>query len=66
MGRNLRDENGALLVPRGDPNALATAISSLYHDRTRAEALGAAGRASAERSGSWEARLAEVERLLLG
>ncbi|HUP20821.1 MAG TPA: glycosyltransferase family 4 protein [Gemmatimonadota bacterium] len=36
---------GGLLVPPGDPAALADAIAGLLGDRDRAEALGAAGRA---------------------
>jgi glycosyltransferase involved in cell wall biosynthesis len=35
-----------LLVPPNDPAALAAAIRALYEDRTFAERLGAAGRAT--------------------
>ena len=39
---------GACLVPSGNPRALAASVTSLWDDRDRRVALGAAGRASVE------------------
>jgi glycosyltransferase involved in cell wall biosynthesis len=44
----LRDDEDALLVPPGDPAALATALRRLAEDRELAARLGAAGRATYE------------------
>jgi hypothetical protein len=46
---SIRDGENVLLVPPGDPPALAGAVRSLLDDRARASALGAAGRAHVER-----------------
>jgi glycosyltransferase involved in cell wall biosynthesis len=43
------DDQTGLLVPPGNPKALAHAIQTLWNDPERAEALGRAGRARAER-----------------
>ncbi len=48
--RELLDEGNAVLVPPGDPDALAAAIAALADDPARRRALGDAGRAA------WEAR----------
>lgn len=43
-----------LLVPPGDPPALASAVGRLLVDPSRAEAMGVAGRARAERDHRWD------------
>lgn len=48
VGEILADGHTGLLVPPGDPRALARAIAGLLGDRERAERLAAAGRAHAE------------------
>lgn len=62
MTRDLVDGVDALLVPPGDPAALATALRAL-HDGMHPD-LAASGRARVVTAGSWDARLLEVERLL--
>lgn len=44
MPYSVRDGETGLIVPAGDPRALATAITDLVSDRTRAAAMGAAAR----------------------
>jgi len=46
--------DAALLVPPGDPKALAGALASLLRDRHLAEAKGLAGRGLVEGGYSWE------------
>ena len=48
----LTDARDALLVPAGDPGALAEALIALVHDPERRAGLGAAARAQAERLNS--------------
>ena len=48
----LRDEESALLVPAGDPDALAAAVRRLASDRTLAQRLSRAGRATYEERAS--------------
>jgi phosphatidyl-myo-inositol alpha-mannosyltransferase len=49
----MTDETG-LLVPPGDPDALAEAVTSLLADERRREAFGAAGRTLAQERYSWD------------
>jgi glycosyltransferase involved in cell wall biosynthesis len=60
----LRDGRDALLVPPGDPPALATAIERLQHDEDLARAIGARGHATYRRRAS-EAVLGEEWRRVL-
>jgi starch synthase len=53
----LRDERTALLVPPEHPEAMARAFERLHGDPELKAALGAAARAEALSSHSWEARL---------
>lgn len=55
-----------LLVPPGDPAALAGAISSLLEDRQRAEKMGAAGRRRAEKEFSRAAFARRLRKVLDG
>jgi len=48
----LSNDENALLVPPGDPQALADAVRRLARDRAAAERIGAAGRATFERRAS--------------
>ena len=57
----LVDERTAVLVPPGDPGALADAVASLAADRRRLARLGRAGRALAEQN-TWGHRAREVLR----
>jgi glycosyltransferase involved in cell wall biosynthesis len=50
--REVLEENGAGVVVSGEPQAMATAIGELL-DPARADALGARGRAAAERGYTW-------------
>jgi glycosyltransferase involved in cell wall biosynthesis len=52
-----------LLVPPGDPNALAEAIGALARDRDRAARLGRAGRAHVQERFSWTAVIGKLTRL---
>jgi glycosyltransferase involved in cell wall biosynthesis len=54
--RELADDHGAArLVPPGDADALASALSELVHDREVRERLGSAARAAAAGPYSWDA-----------
>jgi alpha-maltose-1-phosphate synthase len=55
----LVDERTAVLVPPGDPDALAGAVASLAADRRRLARLGRAGRVLAERH-TWGHRAREI------
>jgi glycosyltransferase involved in cell wall biosynthesis len=58
LRESVLDGETGLLVPHGDPQALAVAMSRLAGDRALVDRLGAAGRRFAERL-SWE-RAAEL------
>jgi glycosyltransferase involved in cell wall biosynthesis len=55
----LVDERTAVIVPPGDPDALAAAVASLAADRRRIARLGRAGRALAEQH-TWARRARDV------
>jgi glycosyltransferase involved in cell wall biosynthesis len=61
----VRDDENGLLVPPGDPHALARAIVRLESDPVAARRLGSEGRADVQRRFSWDAildRLVELYR----
>jgi glycosyltransferase involved in cell wall biosynthesis len=62
----VRPEKEGLLVPEGDPETLARALSSLLRDPTTAHAMGAAGRERVESRFSWQVHCRELERILDG
>ena len=51
--RAVVDESTGLLVAQGDANEVARALDRLAHDSGEREAMGAAGRAKAEREWNW-------------
>jgi glycosyltransferase involved in cell wall biosynthesis len=62
----MTDETG-VLVPPGDPDALADAVAALLEDEPRRERFGAAARRLAQERYSWDdigRRLAEIYREL--
>jgi len=66
--RAVMTEQTGLLVPPGEPGALAGAVEALLADETRRQAMGAAARRLAEARYSWEdvgRRLLEVYELVL-
>jgi glycosyltransferase involved in cell wall biosynthesis len=62
MARDLGET--ATLVTPGDAAALADAVRALYRDPARRAGLGAMGRTAVLESGTWDHRLAQVEREL--
>jgi glycosyltransferase involved in cell wall biosynthesis len=56
-------EQHGLIVPEGDPAALAHAIGRLLHDRALAERIGAAARQRIEHELTWEQTAARFERV---
>lgn len=60
----IRDQVDGLLVPPGDPSALASALGSLLADEPRRESMGAAGRAAAEQTWDWSHSTAKTLALL--
>ncbi|HEX9891665.1 MAG TPA: glycosyltransferase [Actinomycetota bacterium] len=56
MAGLLTDGRDALLVPPGDPGAVASALARLAGNPVLAERIGRAGRELAERQGSWRSR----------
>jgi len=63
-GALVRQADCGLLVPSGDPEAMAAAIRQLLNDTARAAALGASGREYALAHLSRRACIDEIERLL--
>lgn len=57
----LRDGVGGLLVPPGDPTALAGALRRVLEDPAQARAMGAHNRLEVERTHSWDAVLDDLE-----
>jgi alpha-maltose-1-phosphate synthase len=57
------DGETGLLVPPGDPEALAGALNALLGDPARADALGRAGRARAVAEFGWQAVAAQTAEL---
>jgi glycosyltransferase involved in cell wall biosynthesis len=62
--REIVGKDRGVLVPPGDPAALADAIAGLLEDGPRREAMGRAGRAFAKEN-TWERRVDEYERALV-
>jgi glycosyltransferase involved in cell wall biosynthesis len=62
--REIIGDDRGVLVPPGDPEALADAISGVLRDDEAREAMGRAGRAFAEEN-TWERRVDEYERALV-
>ena len=60
----VRDGETGLLVPPGDPVALAAALERLLRDPARARAMGARGRARVFATGLWSHVAARLERAL--
>lgn len=60
----MADGETGLLVPPGDPAALAQALRGLLNDRSRAEQLAAAGRACAEERFTVDAMVQEMTRAM--
>jgi glycosyltransferase involved in cell wall biosynthesis len=60
----VREGETGLLVPPGDPVALAAALERLLGDPTRARAMGAHGRARIFSGGLWHHVAARLERAL--
>jgi len=63
---SVRDGETGVYVERGDAGALAQAIIELIEAPERRAAMGAAGRARAEKLFSWSSVTAELERVLQG
>ncbi|MFN2469421.1 MAG: glycosyltransferase family 4 protein [Gaiellaceae bacterium] len=67
--RDVMDESAGVMVPPGDPAALAAALVELLSAEERRRALGSAARSIAEERYSWEGiarRLTDVYELALG
>jgi alpha-maltose-1-phosphate synthase len=62
----VRDGETGLLVPPGDPVALASALDRLLADPVLARAMGARGRARVFAGGLWCHAAARLERALAG
>jgi glycogen synthase len=59
----IADEEDGLLVPFGDVDALAAALSTLLHNPERRAALGAAGRAKVYAGHTWAKKVPQIEAL---
>lgn len=67
--REVASEEAAVLVPPGDPDALAAALVELLEDEQRRQSLGVRGREIAERRFSWRGiaeRLVAIYTALVG
>ena len=65
LGDVVRDHETGLLVPPGDPSALADALTELLGDPELAARLGAAGRCLVSAEGSWDEIAQRLEHLFL-
>jgi colanic acid biosynthesis glycosyl transferase WcaI len=67
LGTGLAEEvgEGGMIIPPGSADALATAVSSLAHDRVRCRSLGEGARAIAEAKWDKTAILSALQRTLL-
>jgi glycosyltransferase involved in cell wall biosynthesis len=64
VGEIVREGETGLLVPPGDPVALAAALERMLADPGRARAMGARGRARVFAGGLWQHAAARLERAL--
>ncbi|MBF9232991.1 glycosyltransferase family 4 protein [Microvirga alba] len=64
MADLVRQGPGGLVIPSGDPEALARAVGTLIADQAEADALGAAGARMIAADHSWDARAAETAQVI--
>jgi glycosyltransferase involved in cell wall biosynthesis len=65
MAHLIRESGSGLIVPPGDPQALAEAVRRLFYEAEERRRMGIRGRELVEKAHSWDHRAAETQRLLL-
>ncbi len=65
MAHLVRESGSGLIVPPGDPQALAETVRRLFYEAEERRRMGIRGRELVEKAHSWDHRAAETQRLLL-